>query len=339
MSTTPVPVPHISLEQWRCLVAVVDAGGYAQAADVLHKSQSAVTYAIQKMENILDVKVFALQGRRSILTPVGVMLYQRARQLLDDSASLEKAAGRASAGWESEIAIAVEVIFPVWLLLECFNRFGEESPQTRINLYETVLSGGRELLEQNKVDLAILSHVPPGCRSVALPRPTRIIPVAHPGHPLHQLQRELTLRDLRKYRHIVVRDSSSQRDPRTSTVDVARRWTVTNMATSIGAVSRGYGFAWLAADKIRDELAAGLLKPLPLRDGDERYAQLYLVYADAENAGPGVTRLATILLQHLQQSGAGHHGEYHGEHHEEHDEGQDEGHDDGHAKAHEKAPD
>ncbi len=59
------------------------------------------------------------------------------------------------------------------------------------------------------------------------------------------------------------------------------------MATSIGAVSRGYGFTWLAADKIRDELAAGLLKPLPLRDSDERFGQLYLVYADAENAGPG----------------------------------------------------
>jgi len=31
-------------------LAVVDAGGYAQAAEVLHKSQSAVTYAVQKME-------------------------------------------------------------------------------------------------------------------------------------------------------------------------------------------------------------------------------------------------------------------------------------------------
>jgi DNA-binding transcriptional LysR family regulator len=302
MPTTPIPVPHISLEQWRCLVAVVDAGGYAQAADALHKSQSAVTYAIQKMESVLDVNVFAIQGRKAALTPVGQMLYQRARQLLDDSASLEKAAGRASAGWESEIAIAVEVIFPVWLLLDCFNRFGEESPQTRINLYETVLNGGRELLEKNKIDLAILPTVPPGFSSVAMPRPTRIIPVAHPGHPLHQLQRELTLRDLRKHRHIVVRDSSSQRDPRTSTVDVAQRWTVTNMASSIGAVSRGYGFAWLAEEKIREELASGLLKPLPLRDGHERYAQLYLVYADAENAGPGVTRLAKLLQQQIRDS-------------------------------------
>ena len=39
--------PRISLEQWRCLAAVVEAGGYAQAAERLHKSQSSVTSAVQ----------------------------------------------------------------------------------------------------------------------------------------------------------------------------------------------------------------------------------------------------------------------------------------------------
>ena len=59
------PVPHISLEQWRALVAVVEAGGYAQAAEALHKSQSAVSYAVQKIETQLALKVFELQGRRA----------------------------------------------------------------------------------------------------------------------------------------------------------------------------------------------------------------------------------------------------------------------------------
>ena len=34
---------QITLEQWRSLIAVVESGGYAQAAVVLHKSQSAVS--------------------------------------------------------------------------------------------------------------------------------------------------------------------------------------------------------------------------------------------------------------------------------------------------------
>ena len=60
--------PHISLEQWRGLLAVIEAGGYAQAAKALHKSQSAITYAVQKIESQLQIKVFEIQGRKAVLT-------------------------------------------------------------------------------------------------------------------------------------------------------------------------------------------------------------------------------------------------------------------------------
>jgi len=71
------PIPTISLEQWRALVAVVDDGGYAAAAEAIHKSQSAVTYAVQQVEKLLGVKAFRLEGRKAVLTPVGRMLYSR----------------------------------------------------------------------------------------------------------------------------------------------------------------------------------------------------------------------------------------------------------------------
>ena len=73
--------PRISLEQWRSLLAVVDSGGYAQAAGVLHKSQSAVTYAVQKMESLLGVKIFEVIGRKAHLTATGQVLYRRAKAL------------------------------------------------------------------------------------------------------------------------------------------------------------------------------------------------------------------------------------------------------------------
>ena len=43
-------LPKISLDQWTTLVSVVEAGGYAKAGDALHKSQSTLTYAIQRLE-------------------------------------------------------------------------------------------------------------------------------------------------------------------------------------------------------------------------------------------------------------------------------------------------
>jgi DNA-binding transcriptional LysR family regulator len=289
---------YITLEQWRTLVTVVEQGGYAQAAEALHKSQSSVTYAVQKIESQLEVKAFEIQGRKAILTPTGQFLYRRAKALLAESTALERAARRLSAGWEAELRIAAEIIFPTWLLLECFVRFAEESPHTRIELIETVLSGSADALLHGQVDIAITGVIPPGFSGEALMQP-RLIPVASPDHALHQLGRALTIRDLSAHRHIVIRESAIRRDTRIATVEATQRWTVSNAATSIAAMKKGYGFAWFAEEKIREELREGSLKMLPMRDGGERFGQLYLVVADPDAAGPGTRRMAELIREGL----------------------------------------
>ncbi|HRF74772.1 MAG TPA: LysR family transcriptional regulator, partial [Accumulibacter sp.] len=286
--------PHITLEQWRALIAVVDAGGYAQAAQVLHKSQSAVTYAVQKIESLLALKAFEIQGRKAVLTATGQMLYRRALALVDEARDLERAAHTLSAGWEAEIHLAAEILFPTWLLLDCLARFGDESPRTRITVIESVLGGTAEALLTGQADLAISPSMPPGFLGDPLLQ-MPVIAVAHRDHPLHRLRREITGRDLRGHRHVVVRDSGATRDRRTLSVEVDQRWTVSHMASSIQAVRMGYGFAWLPREHIRDDLANGLLEPLPLREGRERTVALYLVLADPDFAGPGVRRLAELI--------------------------------------------
>jgi len=291
--------PRISLEQWRALLAVVDAGGYAQAAASLHKSQSSVTYAVQKLESLLGVKAFKVVGRKAQLTPGGEVLYRRAKALLEEAGALEGAAGSLAAGWESELRIAAEIIFPTWLLLQCCAQFSSEQPQTRLELYETVLGGTEEALQQRRVDLAICSQIPAGFTGDPLMR-LRFIPVAHPEHALHRLGRELTMQDLRRHRHVIIRDSGSQRRSG-SWVGAEQSWTVSQKATSIRAVSMGAGFAWYPDDTIRGELDRGELKQLPMREGKERWAELYLVYADRDYAGPGALRLAQLLREQVAQ--------------------------------------
>ena len=285
--------PKIGLEQWRALVAVVDAGGYAQAAALLHKSQSAVTYAVQKLEAVLDVKAFEIQGRKAVLTPTGQLLYRRARALLDEAGGLEKAARSLSAGWEPEISLAVEVLFPTWLVLDALAAFAKEAPDTHIELVESVISGTMEALLSGRAKLGIADSIPPGFSGEPLIR-LRMIIAASPHHPLHHLKRKATLKDLRAYRQLVVRETGQSRATRTS-VQATQRWTVSNMSTSIIAARAGYGYAWYPEYKIRDELAAGTLKPVPLREGGERFVELYLVYADREASGPGTLRLAEIV--------------------------------------------
>ena len=294
-------IPHISLEQWRALITVVDAGGYAQAAEVLHKSQSAVTYAVQKIEQQLGVKAFEIQGRKAVLTPTGHMLYRRALALVSEAGDLEKAARTLSAGWEAEIGLAVEILFPTWLLIDCLARFGEESPQTRVEVIESVLGGTPEALLKGQAELAISPRIPPGFAGDPL-MTMQIVAVAAPGHPLHQLGRELTYRDLRGHRHLTVRDTGAHRDRQAVSVEVEKRWTVSHLATAIEAVTRGHGFSWFPVERIRDELEAGTLKPLPLREGLEKKVELYLILADPDFAGPGVRRLAEILRESVKSA-------------------------------------
>lgn len=291
-------IPKISLDQWATLVSVVESGGYARAGEALHKSQSTLTYAIQKLEELLGVKVFEIRGRKAVLTPTGEVLYRRGKTLVDEAARLEHAAADLARGWEPELRIAVEILFPTWLLVQCLGAFSAERPETRIELYETVLGGTDEALAARRVDFAISPNVPPGFLGDPL-MPMRTLCVAAPSHPLHRLGRPATLEDLRQHRHIVTRDSGIQRTRSAGFLN-EQRWTVSHKATSLHAVLLGYGYAWFPDDAIRGEIERGALVPVPLREGGERTGTLYLIFADRDAAGPGALRLADIIRANVK---------------------------------------
>lgn len=290
------PAPRATLEQWRVLREIVQTGSYARAAEKLHKSQSTITYAIQRLEFQLDVKIFTMQGRRAVLTDVGKVLYRRAMQLLEEAAALEKAAAELAQGWEPEIRLAADIAYPTWMLLECLDRFSSQRPTTRIELYETVLGGTSQALLEKQVDLAISPIVPQGFVGDPLIS-LKFIAVAAPRHPLHQGDEPLEYTDLQRHRQLVIRDSGPKRQHDAGWLGAEARWTVSHKATSIRAACMGLGFAWYPEAMIRKELASGALKPLNLRKGALRYAQLYLVIAEPEYAGPGIRLLADLLQQ------------------------------------------
>lgn len=287
---------RISLDQWHALVSVVDTGSYAHAAQSLHKTQSSISYAIQRIEDQLEVTAFRIEGRRAVLTQAGEVLYRRGRALIEQAARLETTAHRLGAGVEAEIGLGAEILYPTWRLLQCLEAFATSFPNTRVELYETVLGGGVELLEQGQVDLAICSRVPSGFAGEPL-KQVRFVAVAAPTHPLHQLNRTLTLEDLSEHRHLFIRDSGSKRARSDRWEVTEQRWTVSHKATSIRAACMGLGFAWFAEDIIRDELREGSLLPLPLARGGERWGTLYLAYADPDGAGPATQHLGTLLRQ------------------------------------------
>lgn len=284
----------MTLEQWRMVQAVVDQGGYAGAAEALSKSVSTVSYGVHRLEAALGIKLLEVDGRRAVLTRAGAELLRRSRYLLDDALAIERSAVSLAQGWEPVVTLAVEVIFPQDRLLDSLDAFSRLTGTTRVELIESVLSGTTEQLFAGTADIAITAWVPPGFLGEPLMM-VEFVAVAHPAHPLHGLGRPLAQRDLRQHRQLVVRDSGLREPRDAGWLGAEQRWTVSHLATSVEAVGRGMGFAWLPRHRIAALLESGALRPLDLVEGALRHHELYLVFADRDDAGPAARALAECL--------------------------------------------
>lgn len=284
--------PRITLDQWQALLAIVDHGGYANAAEALGKSQSAISYAIQKLETTLSLRAFKIQGRKAVLTPVGELLYRRAKLLIDEAEQLEHTATQMGRGWEPLVRINADGLFPAENMLEALRRFADHSPQTRIEYIESILSGAEEALLRKDADVVITTRVPPGFMGHHL-LSVRFIPVAAPHHPLNQ-HSSLHLDELRQHRQIVLRDSGRRRID-SGWLGAEQRWTVSSSATRHAAIVSGLGFTWMPEQQALLEIDKGQLKRLPLPTDADRFADLYLVLPDGDLAGQAALYMSECI--------------------------------------------
>lgn len=285
----------VTLEQWRMLHAVVEHGGFAQASEALHKSQSTISYAVSKLQRQLGVEILKVRGRKAELTDAGQVMLRRSLNLLKEAETIEKAAHSLSEGWEALITIAMDVVFPPEILYQSFGKLAGLSEHTRLEMVETVLSGTTDLLISGEADLAVSAQIPQGF----LGEPLLKVPftlVAHKDHPLHQLPTPISHDELKRHRQIVLRDSGVKRTD-AGWLEAEQRWTVSHITTSIRLVCDGMGFARLPAYHIQEELKSGLLKPIQLDPSANSYVQVYLIYADRDYAGQATKALASIIQE------------------------------------------
>ncbi|PYG03913.1 MULTISPECIES: LysR family transcriptional regulator [unclassified Thioalkalivibrio] len=290
---------RVTLEQWRMLKAVVDAGGFARAAERVHKSASSVNHAVQKLEEQLGVEVFQLQGRKAELTPAGHALLRRAEHLLEEAADIEALAGALATGVESELHLAVEQIIPAARVIHALEAFSREQPATRIQLHEVVLEDGPQRLEQGRVDMLLAPQVPSDFLAQEIGEQTMVC-VAHPGHPLARSGAVLTRRDLRPHRQVVLRDSGARGNGEGGWLDADQRWTVGHVSTVLEVLRSGVGFAWVPLDRVADDLASGRLAELVLEAGGRMRVPFYLTLADGDAAGVAGRTLADALRTAFQ---------------------------------------
>src|SRR5690606_36079272 len=129
-------------------------------------------------------------------TPAGEQLYRRAKQLLEQAGRLEKSAACLSIHVEPLVRIAADIIIPPAFILRCLGIFAKDYPDTRVEIYESVLSGTEDALLQRQVDLAIGGRVPPGFMGEKLVTVV-MHGVASHDHPLLHLGRAVNDEDMR----------------------------------------------------------------------------------------------------------------------------------------------
>ena len=290
------------LEQWQVFQTVVDAGGFARAAQRLHRSQSAVSYAVHTLQRQLGIRLLEIEGRKARLTDIGAALLEHARRLVDDAWQLENLARELARGWEAEVRLTVDSAFPIDWLTEALQRFATAGKGTRVRLSEVILSGVDEALISGQADLAVGVSVPPNFLGEKL-MDIEFIAVAHPDHLLHRLKRALTLADLKREIQVVISDSGTDIRRDMGWLGAEQKWHVTSLHTALATLSANLGFAWLPAHMIAEPVKTGKLKPLPLRQGKTHSHPLYLIYGQPHGAGPAVCLLADILKRVVRTRG------------------------------------
>jgi DNA-binding transcriptional LysR family regulator len=274
-----------TLEQWAVLAAVVDEGGFAQAAHKLNRSQSALSYTVARLQESLDLPLLRIEGRKSVLTPHGQTLLKRARSILKELATLELLAGSLKKGWESELTLVVDSAYPRARLLGIIADLQTTCPSTQIQLADVVLSGAEQAIIEGSADVVVTSRVPQGHLGDWL-LDVAFIAVARPGHELLRLERELTADDLVRHVQVVVRDSGTLQPRDEGWLGAERRFTVSSMEASLATILAGLAYAWLPEHMIHDQLHSGALRRLPLLSGGSRNVALYIVAARKDPLGP-----------------------------------------------------
>ena len=292
--------PRTTPDQWTALAAVVDRKGFAAAAEALDRSQSAISYQVTRLQETLGCQLLEVKGRRAVLTPHGAALLTRARGLLAQWHALEAFARSLERGFEAALKVLVDAAFPRSRLLAALVEFKHRCPTTQLDLSEAVLSGAEEAIVDGAVDgsadVVVTSRVPPGFLGDWLCDAT-FVACASPQHPLHHLDRRISLQDLEQYQQVVLRDSGTRVPRDEGYLGAKERWTVGSLDTSLAIVESGLAYAWLPEHVVAAALAARSLRALPLEAGATRKVPLYVVLVRPSEAGPAAHAAVALLHQ------------------------------------------
>jgi DNA-binding transcriptional LysR family regulator len=149
-------LPALDNDHLRTLVAIAESGSFTRAAEIVHKTQSAVSMQIRKLEERLERDIFVKEGRVARLTPDGERLLDYARRIL--KLNDEAVASFREGQLKGSVKIGVPDDYAERYLPKILARFTASHPGIEVAVVCEPTPDLVEHLTSCAIDLAIITH-------------------------------------------------------------------------------------------------------------------------------------------------------------------------------------
>ncbi|MEM8531128.1 MAG: LysR family transcriptional regulator [Chloroflexota bacterium] len=151
----------MNLTQFEIMVSLAEEKKFTEAAEAIGITQAAASHALSKMEDELGVKLFERHRSGAVVTEVGTIVLDHAREILAHVESIRQAAISARNLGTSKLRIGVVPTAPSRLLTGIVGDFQRRYPDTDIALFEGDERDLRAWLETQVIDVALVSSLSP----------------------------------------------------------------------------------------------------------------------------------------------------------------------------------
>ncbi|RVB16355.1 LysR family transcriptional regulator, partial [Mesorhizobium sp. M7A.F.Ca.CA.004.05.1.1] len=146
----------LDLDQLQTFISIADTGSFTRAAEEVHRTQSAVSMQMRRLEERLGKPLFEKDGRTNRLTEEGDKLLSYARRLL--YLNRETLAAFDDRRLEGTIRIGTPDDYADRFLPEIMARFTRSNPRVELTVICEPTPGLVEHIKRGNLDLALVTH-------------------------------------------------------------------------------------------------------------------------------------------------------------------------------------
>ncbi len=271
----------MDLAELEVFLTVTREGRFSRAAEKMHRTQSAVSQTIRKLEGELGEPLFDRSSREGALTDAGRVLQEYAERLLNLRAGAHDALKELREVQRGQLVIAANE-FTALYLLPVLGNFRRLHPMIKITVLRSLGSRIGDQVLRHAADFGVLSFDPqePLLSSVVV-YSDELAFVVPPSHPLAG-SKEISIKQLGAETFVAHNVPSPYRD---KVIDSFRKYkTPLHMDVELPTlqsikrfVAMGNGVAFVPHISAETEIATGELVRIPVRELDLN-RKLRLVY-------------------------------------------------------------